>query len=145
MTPGGSALPKSPFGGPSGPGASPATSAGPGGGNEAAAIADIKSAIPMLTKSISAFPIGDKRRQSLLRAITALEANFGKSDSDALMPAAVQRMGQAAQAGGGLHGHNMPPPGILLPGPQPMPGMGGMPNFGGPPGGGGGDMDAMGA
>jgi hypothetical protein len=123
--PPGKPLPKSPFGGPAGPGATPAMSPGGGAGNEAAAIADIKSTIPILMKSANVFPVGDKRRQALLRSVMALEANFGKSDTDDLTAAAAQRIGAAAKPGSGLQGHNMPPPGIALGGPSPMPGMGG--------------------
>lgn len=125
-------MPKSPFGGPTGPGTSPALSPGSGAGHEAAAQADIKAVIPMLTKNLNAFPIGDKRRQALMRAVTALEAHFGKSENDDLTGAAVQRMGAAAKSGQGLQGHNMPPPGIMLGGPSPVPGIGG----GAPPPGG---------
>jgi hypothetical protein len=123
--PPGRPMPKSPFGGPGGPGASPALSPGGGAGNEAAVIADIKSTIPLLMKSANNFPVGDKRRQALLRAVMALEANFGKSDTDDLTGAAAQRIGAAAKSGQGLQGHNMPPPGIALGGPSPMMGGGG--------------------
>ena len=94
-------------------------------------MADIKQCIPMLTKSLNSFPIGDKRRQALMRAVTALEAHFGKSDGDALMPAAAQRINAAAKMGGGLQGHNMPPPGLMLGGPSPGGGMGGLGGMGG--------------
>lgn len=130
------AMPKSPFGGPSGPGASPALSPGHGGGNEAAAAADIKGVIPLLTKHLMSFPIGDKRRQALMNAVRALESNFGKSSEEDLVPAAMQRMAKAAQPGSGLQGHNMPPPGMMLGGPSPM--------GGSPAGGGGGGLSAPG-
>jgi hypothetical protein len=113
-------------------------SPGGGAGHEAAAIADIKSTIPILMKSANVFPVGDKRRQALLRSVMALEANFGKSDTDDLTGAAAQRIGNAAKSGQGLQGHNMPPPGIMLGGPAPT--MGGAPGMGG---GGGGGMAAM--
>jgi hypothetical protein len=116
----GMAMPKSPFGGPSGPGTSPALSPGQGAGHEAAAIADIKACIPTLLKSLNAFKIGDKRRLALQQAVTRLESNFGQSQDEDLTPAAAQRIGAAAKPGGGLAGHNMPPPGILLGGPSPM-------------------------
>lgn len=127
--PPGASLPKSPAGGPSGPGASPALSPGGGAGQEAAAIADIKMAIPLLTKSINAFPVGDKRKQALLRAVQALESNFGKQEHDGLMPAAAQRITQAAKMGQGLSNHNMAPPGIMLGGPAPMTPPGGGPGM----------------
>jgi hypothetical protein len=123
--PPGKPLPKSPFGGPAGPGATPALAPGGGAGNEAAAMADIKSTIPILLKAVNNFAIGDKRRGALLNAVRALEANFGKSDMDDLTGAAAQRIGAAAKSGQGLQGHNMPSPGIALGGPSPMPGMGG--------------------
>jgi hypothetical protein len=123
--PPGRPMPKSPFAGPAGPGASPALSPGAGAGHEAAAVADIKSTIPLLMKNVNNFPVGDKRRQALLRAVMSLEANFGKSDTDDLTGAAAQRITAAAKPGGGLQGHNMPPPGIQLGGPMPMGGMGG--------------------
>lgn len=108
---------------------------GKGAGHEAAAMADIKATIPILTKSLNSFPIGDKRRQALMRAVTALEAHFGKSEMDDLTGAAAERIAGAAKGGQGLTGHNMPPPGLMLGGPSPMgapPGMGG---GGGGPGG----------
>lgn len=131
--PPGNALPKSPAGGPAGPGATPALSPGKGAGQEAAAMADIKATIPILTKSLNSFPIGDKRRQALMRAVTALEAHFGKSEMDDLTGAAADRIAGAAKGGQGLPGANMPPPGMMLGGPSPMAGMGGM--GGGGPGG----------
>lgn len=124
------ALPKSPMGGPAGPGASPATSPGAGAGSEAAAIADIKAAIPLLTKSLNSFPLGDKRRAALLNALRALETNFAKSDTDNLTQAAGHRIVQAGRMGQGLDGHNVVPPGMMLGGPSPMQQPGGGP--GGP-------------
>lgn len=118
--PGAPALPKSPMGGPSGPGATPALSPGAGAGAETAAIADIKGTIPVLTKSLNSFPIGDKRRQALMRAVTALEAHFGKSNTDDLTQASAHRMTSAAKTGQGLDSHNIIPPGIMLGGPSPM-------------------------
>jgi hypothetical protein len=99
-------------------------------------MADIKSVIPTLLKAVNAFPVGDKRRQALMQSITRLEANFGRSSDDDIMPAAAQRTAAAAKPGMGLSGHNMPPPGMTLGGPSPM---GGAP----PGGGGGGGMAAM--
>jgi len=93
---------------------------GQGAGHEAAAMADIKSVIPTLLKAVNAFPVGDKRRQALMQSITRLEANFGKSSDDDIMPAAAQRTAAAAKPGMGLSGHNMPPPGMALGGPSPM-------------------------
>jgi hypothetical protein len=91
-------------------------------------MADIKATIPILMKSANSFPVGDKRRQALLRAVMALEANFGKSEQADLTDAAAQRIGAAARPGGGLAGHNAPPPGLNLGGPAPAapPQMGGM-------------------
>ena len=125
------AMPKSPMGGPTGPGASPAMSPGAGAGAEAAAQADVKATIPILMKAANALPVGDKARQALLRAVMALEAHFGKSANEDLTPAAAQRIGAAAKPGGGLQGHNMPPPGLMLGGPAPGGGMGGPPGMGG--------------
>lgn len=132
---GGMSLPKSPMGGPPGPGTSPALSPGAGAGNEAAASADILEAIPMLTKHLNSFPIGDKRRQALMRAVTALEAHFGKSVDEALRPAAITKMARAAQSGQSQP-HTAPPPGMTLGGPHPMGAMGGGAMTAGPPGGG---------
>ena len=118
-------LPKSPLGGPTGPGTSQATSPGAGAGHEAAAMADIKAVIPILMKSLNAFPVGDKRRQALMQSVLRLEANFGKSENDDLTGAAADRISQAAKSGSGLQGHNMPP-GLAPGGPSPMPMGGGM-------------------
>lgn len=132
------AMPKSPAGGPSGPGASPMMSPGSGAGTEATAMADISAIIPVLMKSMNSFPVGDKRQVAVLRAVQSLVPHFGQSNMDELMPAAAQRIGAAAKSGMGLQGHNMPPPGIALPGPAPMgqgggggAGMPGMPGAGG--------------
>ncbi|HEX8811706.1 MAG TPA: hypothetical protein VF742_06915 [Terracidiphilus sp.] len=103
-------------------------SPGAGAGNEAAAVADIMGAIPMLTKHLNSFPLGDKRRQALMQAVMRLESQFGKSNDEALTPAAMTRMTRAAQAPGGPARPGMPPPGMALGGPQPtgMGALGGM-------------------
>jgi hypothetical protein len=98
-------------------------SPGSGAGHEAAAMADIKAVIPILMKSVNAFPVGDKRRQALMQSVLRLEANFGKSENDDLTGAAADRIGAAAKSGMGLQGHNAPP-GMVPGGPAPMPGGG---------------------
>jgi hypothetical protein len=85
-------------------------------------MATIKEVIPALTKALNAFPVGDKRRQALMRSLTALEAHFGKSENAALMPAAAQQITQAAKMGQGMPGHSPAPPGMSLGGPAPSPG-----------------------
>lgn len=55
-----------------------------------------------------------------MRAITALESNFGKQENDVLMPAAAEKMMQMAKMGQGLSNHNVAPPGMMLGGPAPM-------------------------
>lgn len=89
-------------------------------------MAIIKEVIPALTKQLNAFPLGDKKRTALLRALTLLETTFGKSENDALMPAAAQQITQAGKMGQGMPGMSMMPPGISLGGPAPMGGMGAM-------------------
>src|SRR5215469_3629193 len=121
------AMPKSPLGGPTGPGTSSATSPGSGAGHEAAAMADVKATIPILMKAASGLPVGDKARQALLRAVMALETHFGKSEMNDLTGAAADRIGAAAKSGAGLQGHNMPPPGMMLGGPSPAGGPWGPP------------------
>jgi hypothetical protein len=87
-------------------------------------MADIKAVIPILMKSVNAFPVGDKRRQALMQSVLRLEANFGKSETDDLTGAAADRISAASKSGMGLQGHNMAPPGMVPGGPAPMPGGG---------------------
>jgi hypothetical protein len=127
----GPAMPKSPFGGPTGPGASPALAPGAGAGHQAAAMAQVKAMIPGLMKAANMLPVGDKARQALLRAVMALEAHFGKAGDEDVTPSAIQQMAAAAKPGSQMGaGPSMPPPGMSMGGPSPM--------AGGPPGGPGG-------
>jgi len=83
-------------------------------------MATVKAVIPALTKELNSFPIGDKRRQALMRAVTALEAHFGKSENEALTGASMQQMQQATKMGQGLPTGNPMPPGMSLGGPSPI-------------------------
>jgi hypothetical protein len=126
-------LPGAITGGPSGPGASPVTSPGDGAGSEAAADAMIQALMPALHKALTAYQVGGKKYIAVTRAITALAANFGKSNQQSMVPAALLQMAQAGKTGQAMGGAT-PPPSIA-------PAAGAA--AGGPPAGGG--MDAMAA
>jgi hypothetical protein len=128
--PGGGMLPKSPAGGPGGPGASPMVSPGGGAGNQAAALANIKACMRTMQMSMLAYEPGSKEFQGLMRALSALNPLFGESKGGDLAPAALRQMAATQNPGGPLAG--APPPGIAS---APLPPSGGMPP---PPGGEGG-------
>ena len=104
-------------GGPTGPGASPALAPGGGAGNEAAADALIQGILPAMHKALSAYPVGSKKYAAVLNALRALTANFGREQTQGLVPAAIMQMAQAAK--GGTPMSAAPPPGIA---PAPAPG-----------------------
>lgn len=117
--PGAGAVPKSPVGGPSGPGGSPMLSPGGGEGNKAAAVQTIKAVMPAILKASMAFESGSKEQQSILRAISALNPIFGKAEGTNMVPAGLATMAMAAKQGPlsaapppGLVSNNSPPPGM---------------------------------
>lgn len=110
-------MPKSPVGGPSGPGGSPMLSPGGGAGNKAAATQQVKAVIPALLMASMAFESGSKEQQALLRAIQSLNPIFGKAEGSNMVPAALATMAQASKQGPlsaapppGLVSNNTPPP-----------------------------------
>lgn len=123
-------MPKSPLGGPGGPGGSPMLSPGAGAGNQAAAVQQVKAAMPALLMAAMAFPAGSKEQQALLRAISSLNPLFGKAEGQNMVPAGLATMAQAARGGGplsaapppGLMPNDKPPPGIEIPPPGGAPG-----------------------
>ena len=120
-------MPGSPAGGPTGPGATPAVSPGPGTGNQAAAAARVQAIMPLIRMAMMAFPIGSKEEKALARALSSLTPIFAKAQDDALVPAAVVDIAQQARNRGPMSA--APPPGI-----QPaMPGGPGGPAPGAPP------------
>ena len=107
-------------------------SPGAGAGNEAAADALIKAIMPTLHKALSAYQVGGKKYQSVLRALQALNANFGREQSQPLVPAAIMQLAQNAKQGGPGAGQAPPPiapraPEGGTPKPDPLSQMGGMP------------------
>lgn len=110
-------MPGAMAGAPPHPGSSPATAPGSGAGNSAAAVAQVKATMPVLYKTLSAFPPGSKENKAVLSAIQALNPIFAESGDKALVPAAIQQMAQAAKSGGPLA--SAPAPGIS---PAPLPG-----------------------
>jgi hypothetical protein len=116
-------MPKSPVGGPSGPGGSPMLSPGGGEGNQAAAIQSIKAVMPAILKASMAFPSGSKEQQAILRAIQSLNPVFGKAEGTNMVPAGLAAMAMQAK-GGPLSA--APPPGLVSDN-SPPPGMGGAP------------------
>jgi len=103
-------VPKSPIGGPGGPGGSPMMSPGAGAGNRAAATQQIKAVMPALLMSAMAFESGSKEQQAILRAISSLNPIFGKAEGQNMVPAGLASMAAAARGGGPLSA--APPPGI---------------------------------
>lgn len=112
------AMPGNTAGAPPHPGSSPVVAQGGGAGNNAAAVASIKAVMPLMYKSLTAFPPGSKENKSLLSAIQALNPIFAEAEGKNLVPSAIQQMAQTAQSGGPLAG--APAPGIA-----PHPGAGG--------------------
>ena len=115
-------VPKSPIGGPGGPGPSPMMSPGGGAGNKAAATQQVKAVIPALLVASMAFEAGSKEQQSLLRAISSLNPIFGKAEGTNMVPAGLATMAQANKQGPlsaapppGLQASNTPPEGMGLP------------------------------
>lgn len=118
--PGATAMPKSPVGGPAGPGGSPMLSPGGGAGNQAAAVQSIKAVLPAILKASMAFPAGSKEQQAILRAVQALNPIFGKAEGSNMVPAGLAAMAMSAK-GGPMS--SAPPPGLAS-NPTPPPGMG---------------------
>ena len=115
-------MPKSPVGGPGGPGGSPMMSPGGGAGNKAAATQQVKAVIPALLVASMAFEAGSKEQQALLRAISSLNPMFGKAEGQNMVPAALQSMAAANKQGPmsaapppGLSVNNTPPGGSPSP------------------------------
>jgi hypothetical protein len=118
-------LPKSPAGGPAGPGSSPMMSPGAGAGNKAAAVQTVKAIMPAILKAAMAFEGGSKEQQALLRAMSSLNPIFGKAEGANMVPAGLQQLAMANKAGSmssapppGLVSNNAPPPGMGAPEPQ---------------------------
>ena len=97
-------------------------SPGGGAGNKAAAVATIKAVMPALYTGMMAFEPGSKENQALLRALSALNPIFGKSDQANMVPAALQQLAAAPGAGKGPMSA-APPPGLAKapPGAEPPP------------------------
>ena len=121
--PGAGMMPKSPIGGPGGPGGSPMVSPGGGAGNIANAMTGVKTCHTSLTGYLSAFPAGSKEQQALFRALAALNTIVKDAPPETGEAAKRQMLQQGASAGGPLAG--APPPGVAsapLPSAPPMPG-----------------------
>lgn len=89
-------LPGSPAGTPPNPGASPMAAPGAGGGNTAAAAAQVKAVCSVLIKLLGAFPVGSKENAAVSRAYTALSPIAGKTE-ESLVPSAIQQMALASK------------------------------------------------
>lgn len=81
------------------PGASPVAAPGAGAGNEAAAIASLKGAFPLLYKLLSAFPPGSDNWENVKKMIDAGGKIVGKTHDESLVPSAIQQMQLAAKGG----------------------------------------------
>lgn len=77
----------------------------------------IQSILPAMHKALSAYSVGSKKYAAVLNALRALTANFGKEQTQSMVPAALLQMAQAAK--GGTPMSSAPPPGIA---PAPAPG-----------------------
>lgn len=119
-------MPGSLAGGPSGPGGSPVAASGGGAGNKAAADALVKAMIPGLHKALSAYPPESKEYKAVLRALSALTANFKGAEEESMVPAALLQLAQA-QKGGGGRAPAQPPMPIKAAPPVPPGGPGAMP------------------
>ena len=73
-------LPKSPIGGPGGPGASPMVSPGNNAGAKAAAIAKIRAVHETLKGLLTDFPTNSKEERILLDAIRKLSSLVARQD-----------------------------------------------------------------
>ena len=123
-------LPKSPIGGPSGPGGSPMVAPGTGAGMQARSRQTISKVIDQLMEAGATFEKGSKEFGTLSRVISMLNG--------LAKPSAPETRGQplpvpATPPGGGL---GAPPPGLPSPGGGPM--AGALPGL--TPGGPGGEM-----
>ena len=103
-TPGGPlpAAPKLPgnmAAGPGGPGGSQMVSPGPGAGNEAAADALVAKLMDGLYQALKAYPLGSKKHQAVIRAVTALSANFHHDEGKNLGNAALTQMAMSKPTG----------------------------------------------
>lgn len=125
-------VPKSPIGGPGGPGGSPMMSPGAGAGNRAAATQQIKAVMPALLMSAMAFDSGSKEQQAILRAISSLNPIFGKAEGQNMVPAGLASMAQAAKSAGGPSGIGAAPPPGIAPAPDAPPPAPPPPGGGGP-------------
>ena len=92
-------VPKSPVGGPGGPGGSPMMSPGGGAGNRAAAVQQVKTVMPALLIASMAFEAGSKEQQAILRAVSSLNPIFGKAVGSNMVPAGLATMAQATKQG----------------------------------------------
>ena len=92
-------------------------SPGGGAGNEAAADAMIQTALPGLHKALSAYPVGSKKYAAVLNALRALTANFGKQQTEGLVPSAINQLAMAAKGQSPLQA--APPPGAGAAPPMP--------------------------
>lgn len=110
LTGGGIGLPKSPIGGPSGPGASPMVSPGTGAGMQAKAMSDVKKIMDQLLEVGAAFEKGTPQFNSVARAISALNGVFSKAAASE--PPKAPLPVPPTPPGGGLGGLGTPPTGI---------------------------------
>jgi hypothetical protein len=89
-------------------------SPGAGAGSRAAAIQTIKTLIPGLLATSSAFEAGSKEQQAILRAVSALNPLFGRAEGANMVPAGLAALGQQARQG---PPSAAPPPGMAAAGP----------------------------
>lgn len=116
-------MPKSPMGGPGGPGASPMVSPGAGAGNKAAAMQSVKAAVGTITLASMAYPPGSKEATHLYNAIRELNKVAGSAQGENMVPAGIASMAQAASKGPmsaapppGIKPNSTPPAGMEVPG-----------------------------
>lgn len=130
MMPGGEmpppSLPKSPAGGPGGPGSSPALSPGGGKGNQEAARSQVKMMLQGMLMMQQSFDMYSDEYGALAEAIRSLRNVFGKSSKEDLTPAAINQMAQQSKQGkpfaqvpaAGMQ-NNKPPPSPAMAAPMP--------------------------
>lgn len=117
----GAGLPKSPIGGPSGPGGSPMVSPGSGAGMQARAKQIISEIMKQLLELGAAFEAGSTEFNGVARAIGALNSVAKGATPPAAPKQPLPVPGTPPGAGPGAPpGGPAPPPGLPSPGGEPM-------------------------
>jgi len=74
-------------------------SPGPGAGNEAATDAMVSKVMDVLYQALKGYQLGSKKHQAVLRAVSALSANFHREEGKNLGNAALTQMAMSRPTG----------------------------------------------